>query len=194
MGQEEEGPGTLAQRQTTQRRVPGHTHRKGMPHQRDQHRPTPSGHRATPGGARPPTHAAEARTGRRTDRTGSRPPLRGRRAHPHGERGLHPHREPPGTPPRSPRPRPHRQATTAATARATTQAPEEEKDMVAAHRARGGTPRGHRTNAPAPREGNPADTHLIHQPERHTRTPTARIQRATPHLTAPPSQQPATKR
>ena len=56
------------------------------------------------------------------------------------------------------------------------------------------TPRGHRTKAQAPREGNPADTCSNHQPERHTQTPTARTQRATPHLTAPPSYQPATLR
>ena len=49
------------------------------------------------------------------------------------------------------------------------------------------TPKGHGTKAQAPREGNPADTYLTHQPERHTRTSAAQIQRATPNLTAPPS-------
>ena len=47
--------------------------------------------------------------------------------------------------------------------------------------------------AQAPREDKSADTHLIHQPERHSRTPVAGIMRATPQLTAPRSHQPATK-
>ena len=55
------------------------------------------------------------------------------------------------------------------------------------------TPRGHGTIAQAPREGIPTDTCLTHPPRQHTWTPTARNQRATPHLTAPPSHQPATK-
>ena len=44
---------------------------------------------------------------------------RGRRAHPHGEKGLHPPREPLRTPRSSPPPCPHCQKTTQATARAT---------------------------------------------------------------------------
>ena len=64
MGQEGEGTGTEAQRKRTQRRAPGPTHMKGMPQQRDQQRPTPSGHRTTPGGARlqhtPRKHESDA--------------------------------------------------------------------------------------------------------------------------------------
>ena len=42
-----------------------------------------------------------------------------------------------------------------------------------------GTPRGHGTKAQAPREGNPTDAYLTHQPERHAQAPTARTQRDT---------------
>ena len=198
MGQESEGPGTVAQRERTQRRAPGHTHRKGMPQWGDQHRPTPSGHRATAGGARPPTRAAKARTRRRTDRTGSRPLATGNRTgegwHTHTGRRDYTHigsrRE-------------HRRAAHlhALTAR---RGPRPQQGPPHRHQKRkrtrpqypglgAGTPRGHRTKAKARREGNPADTYLTHQPERHTRTPTARIQQATPHLTAPPGHNPATK-
>ena len=54
------------------------------------------------------------------------------------------------------------------------------------------TPRGHRTKAQAPGEGDPAEAHLTHRTERPTRTRATRIQRAKPHLTTPPSHQPAT--
>ena len=64
MGQEGEGTETEAQRKRTQQRALGRTRRKGMPRQRDQHRPTPSGHRTTPGDARPqhtpPKHESDA--------------------------------------------------------------------------------------------------------------------------------------
>ena len=42
-----------------------------------------------------------------------------------------------------------------------------------------GTPRGHRTEAQAPREGNPTNTYPTHQPKRHAQAPTARTERAT---------------
>ena len=174
----------MGQREWTQRRAPGHTHRKGMSKRRDQHRPTASRHRATPGGARLPTHAAEARTSRRTDRTGSCPPAKG--GHTHREsrrehlRAAHHHRlsarrrhQPQQGPP-------HRH--------------QKRKRTRPQHRGlQARTPRGHWREVQAPREGNPADTYQSHQSKRHTRTPAARIQRATPHLTATPSHQPATK-
>ena len=52
-----------------------------------------------------------------------------------------------------------------------------------------GTLRGHGTKAQAPREGNPTDAYPTHQPERHATDPARH-----PHLTAPPSHQPATLR
>ena len=128
--------------------------------------------------------------------TGHRKPHRGREAHPHGEKGLQPQGRTPRTPPRSPPPRPHRQTTTPATT--TTGPPHRHEKRKGARPQHPGlearTLRGHRTTAQAPREGSSADTHMTHQPERHTQTPTARAQRATPHLTAPPSQQPPTPR
>ena len=176
----------------------GRTHRKGMPQRSDQHRPTPSRHRTNPGGARPPTHATKARTGRRTDRTGSRPPAGGNRA---GE-GGHTHTGRRGYTHRASRIE-HRCAGQhrALTAR---RRPRPHQGPPQRHQKREGTrpqhlglgartPRGHGTKAQPPREGNPADTHLSHQPKTHTRTPRARIQRVTPHLTAPPTHQPATK-
>ena len=95
---------------------------------------------------------------------------------------------------RSPPPRPHRQVTAPVTTRATSQAPEEDKGTAAAPRARdrdpqrtrddgtgpqGGQPHGHLPNVPA-RAAHP-DLHST-DPARH------------PHLTAPPSHQPATLR
>ena len=70
---------------------------------------------------------------------------------------------------------------------ATTPHPTEPDTLLGAR-----TPRGQGTKAQAPREGNPADTHLTQRPKRPTRTPATRIQQATPHITAPPSHQPAT--
>ena len=124
--------------------------------------------------------------------TSHQKPHRGRRAHLHREKGLHPQRKPPRTPPRSAPPCPHRQATTPATARATSQTPEEEESATTAPRARGKDPQRTQDQSRGPREGNPADTYLTHQPERHTQTPTAQTQRCTTHLTAAPSNQPAT--
>ena len=192
----------MAQRERAQQRAAGHTHRKGTRQQKEQHRPTPGRHHPTPAGARLPRRAAEARTWRCTNRTGSCPrttgPRTGERGHTQmGRRGYskrgrrREHRR--GSPP----PSPHHRATTPAATRATTQttaqAQEEEEDTAATARTRGkGPQRIPDARAQAPREGNPADTRLTHQPGRHTRAPAARIQRATPHLTAPPSHQPAT--
>ena len=57
--------------------------------------------------------------------------------------------------------------------------------------ARQEAPPTHTPDAQAPKKGNPAGTRLTHQPQRHTWTPAAWIQRATQHLTAPPSHKPA---
>ena len=188
----------MAQRERTQRRAPGRTHRKGMPQRRDQHRPTQSGQRATPGGARLPTHAAEAQTWRRTDRAGSRPPATGTRTgeggHTHTGRRGYTHR---GSRRKHGRAA-HHHALTAGWRPWPQQGPphrhQKRKGKRPQHPGLGArTPRRHGTKAQATREGNPADTYLTHQPERHTRTPGARSQRATPHLTAPPSHQPATE-
>ena len=56
-----------------------------------------------------------------------------------------------------------------------------------------GTARGHVTKAQASRDGNPADTLLTNQAERHNRTPGPQTQRAAPRLTMPLCQQPATQ-
>ena len=137
-----------------------------------------------PWGRTPPAHATEARIGRHTDHTGTRPPATGihtgdgghtctgRTCYTHGGSHWDPcrpaqyhavtaRRRP--RPPQGP-PHKHRKRTKAR----------------AQHAGLGtGTPRGHGTTAQAPREGNPTDTYPTHQPERHTRTPTARTQRAT---------------
>ena len=60
------------------------------------------------------------------------------------------------------------------------------------------TPRGHRTKAQAPREGNPLDRHandLLDPPARAARpSPHITDPASHPHLTAPPSHHPATLR
>ena len=123
---------------------------------------------------------------------GHRKPHRGGMAHLHGENKLHPQRRPPGTPPRSPPPRPHCQATTPATTRATSQAPEEDKGTATAPSARDRDPQRTRHRGTGPQGG---------QPHRHLPDPPARAAHPDPHstdpashqhLTAPPSNQPAT--
>ena len=145
----------------------------------------------------PRTHAAEAQIGRRTDHTRSSPPTTenhtgegghthtGRRGYTHRGRRTDHHRAAHHhalTARRRPRPQqgpPHRHRKRK---RARPQRPGLEAR----------TPRGQGTKAQAPGEGNPVNTQLTHRPERHTRTPTARAQQAIQHLTAPPSNQPAT--
>ena len=156
----------------------------------------------TPRGPRrrtPPTRTAKTRIRRRTDHSGSRPPATrnhtgeerhtytGRRSYTHkGSRREH-------------RRTAHHHALTAKQRPGPQQGPphrhQKRKRARPQHpglEAR--TPRGHGTNAQAPREGNPANTYQTHQTEPHTQTPTARTQQATPHLSAPPSHQPATVR
>ena len=53
------------------------------------------------------------------------------------------------------------------------------------------TPRGHQTKSQAPREGNPADTHLTHQGERPS--PNARNKEETSHTTPKRAPQPAAR-
>ena len=113
--------------------------------------------------------------------TSHQTPHKGRRAHLHEEKELHPQRKPPRTPPRSPPPRPHRQATTPATARATSQAREEEKGAATAPNARGARgqdPQRTRDHSTGPKGG---------QPRRHLTDPPARAARPDPHSTDPPS-------
>ena len=199
MGQEGERTGTVAQGKRTQRRAPGRTRRRGMPQLRDQHCPTPSEHCATPRTRTPPTHAAEARIGRRTDHTASRPPA----TRNHTGEGGHTYTARKGYTNRGSR----REQRRAARHHTLTARPRPWPQQGRPHRHQkrkrarphhpgleARTPRRHGTEAQPPREGNPADTCQTHQPERHTQTPTARTQRATPHLTAPLSHQPATLR
>ena len=115
---------------------------------------------------------------RRLTPTSHQKPHRGRRAHLHGEKGLHPQRKPPRTPPPSPPPGPHRQATTPATARATSQTPEEEEGAATAPRARGQDPRRTRDHSTGPPGG---------QPHGHLTDPPARAARPDPQSTDPPS-------
>ena len=70
---------------------------------------------------------------------------------------------------------------------ATTPRPTEPDEPLGAR-----NPRGHGTKTRTFREGNPVGTYLTHRAERPTQTPATRIQRVTPHLTAPPGHQPAT--
>ena len=147
----------------------------------------------------PRTHAAEPRIGRRTDHTGLRQPATGNQT----REGGHTHRGGRGYAHRGSRQEhgraAHHHAFTAKRRSQPQQGPphrhQKRKRARSQHpglEAR--TPRGHGNKAQAPREGNPADTYLTHQLERHTRTPTARTQRATPHLTASLGHQTATLR
>ena len=110
---------------------------------------------------------------------------RGRRAHPHGEKELHPPKEPPRTGLRSPPPHSHRQATTPTAARATTQAtaqaPEEEEDTAATPETRGKNPQRTRDQGTGPQGGQPRG----HPPDPPTRTaqPDSRSTEPTSHTT-----------
>ena len=146
---------------------------------------------------RPEAHAPNTRR-RSTNRTpyrphrltptGHRKPHKGRRAHPHGVRGLHPQRKTLRTPQRSPPPRPHRQATRPATSRATSKAPKEEEGEATAPvaggknpqragdqstGAQGGQPRGHPPDQRAP----------VAHPDHHS---TGRASHSTPNRTPQP--------
>ena len=101
-------------------------------------------------------------------------PDRGKRAHLHGDKGLHPQRKPPRTPPSSPPPRPHRQAKTPATARATSQAAEEEEGAATAPRSREQDPKRTRDHSTGPQGGKPRG---------HLTDPPARAAHQDPHIT-----------
>ena len=161
--------------------------------------PHPQQTRRGPRRRTPPTLTAAARIGRRTDHTGSCSPA----SRNHTEQGGHTHTGRRGCDHRRRGPERHRaahyHALTARRRRRSQQgSPHRHQKRKRARPQRPGlearTPRGHGTKAQTPREGNPMDTHLTSGPERHTRTFGARVQRATPHLAAPPSHQPATLR
>ena len=164
----------------------------------DQRRPTPTERRTTPGGAPPNTH----RRGKHRTPYGShqrtptsyRKPHGGWRAHLHGENGLHPQRKLQGTPPRGAPPRPHRQATTPAATRATSQAPEEDGGTATATKARDREAQRTRDQGTGPQGGQPHGR-LPDPPARAARPgPHSTDPARYPHLTAPPSHQPATPR
>ena len=102
--------------------------------------------------------------------------------------------KPQGTLPHGAPPRPHRQATTLAATGATSQAPEEDEGTATATRARDQKPQRTQDQGTGPQGGQP-----------HGRLPDPPAQAARPglhstdparhpHLTAPPSHQPATLR
>ena len=110
------------------------------------------------------------------------------------ENGLHPQRKPQVTPPRGAPPRPHRQATTPAATRATSQAPEEDEGTATATRARDRDPQRTRDQGTGPLGGQlhgrlPDSPARAARPGPHSTEPARH-----PHLTAPPSDQPATVR
>ena len=135
-------------------------------------------------GAHSPTRTAEASIGGRTDHTSAHPPATenhtgdgghtytGRTGHTHRgsrrerRRAAHHHALNARRRPRLPQGPPHRH-------RKRTKAQPQRPGLGT------GTPRGHRTKAQAPREGNPTDAYPSHQPERHAQAPKLRTQRDT---------------
>ena len=153
---------------------------------------------APPGGAPPNTHRrSKHRTpygSHQCTPTSHRKQHGECRAHLHGENRPHPQRKPQGTPPHGAPPRPHRQATTPAATRATSQAPEEDEGTATVTRARDRNTQRTRDQGTGLQGG---------QPHGRLPDPTARAARPSPHstdparqphLTAPPSHQPATLR
>ena len=196
--QEGAGAGTEAQRKKAPRQTPRPTPRKGIPRRGDQRRATPTERRMTSGGAPPNTHRrGKHRTpdgSHKRTPTSHRKPHGGWRAHLHGENGPHPQRKPQGTPPRGAPPRPHRQAMTPAATRATSQAPEEDEGTATATRARDRDPQRTRDQGTGP-QGGQTHGRLPDQPARAARPgPHSTDSARHPHLTAPPSHQPATLR
>ena len=174
-------------------------HQGGAYHDRgNQRRPTPTERRRTPRGAPPNTHCrSKHRTpygSHQRTPTSHRKPHGEWRAHLHGENGPHPQRKPQGTPPHSAPPRPHRQATTPAATRATSQAPEEDEGTATATRARDQNPQRTRDQGTGPQGGQPHGR-LPDPPARAARSgPHSTDPARHPHLTPPPSHQPATLR
>ena len=130
-------------------------------------------------GAHPPTRPPEASIGCRMDHTSAHPPATGnhtgngwdtymgRTGHSHRasrrerRRTAHHHALTASQRPWPPQGPPHRH-------RKRTKAQPQQPGLGTE------TPRGHGTNAQAPREGNPTDAYTTHQPERHAQAPTAR--------------------
>ena len=152
-------------------------------------------------GARPPTHTTEASIGGRADHTSAHPPATGN----HTENGGHTYTGGTGHTHRGSRRERRRTAHHhALTARRRPQPPQgppqRHRTRTKARRRHPGlgteTPRGHGTKAMAPREGNPTDRHAIDLPDPPARaarpSPQSTDPARHPHLTAPPSHQPAT--
>ena len=196
--QEGAGTGTEARRKRAPRQTPRPTPRKGIPGRGVQRRPTPTERRTTPGGAPANTHRRSKhrtpyRSLQRTP-TSHRKPHGGWRAHLHGENEPDPQRRPQGTPPHGAPPHPHRQATTPATTRATSQATDEDEGTATATRARDQDPQRTRDQGTGPQGGQPHGR-LPNPPARAARPgPHSTDSARHPHLTAPPSHQPATLR
>ena len=150
-------------------------------------------------GAHPPTHIAEASIRRRTDHTSTHPPATrnhtGNGGHIYTGRTGQTHREsrrermPHGAPPR-----PQRQATTPTATMATSQAPKEDEGTATATRARDRNSQRARDQGTGPQGGQPHGR-LPDPPARAARpSPNSTDPARHPHLTAPPSHQPATLR
>ena len=196
--QEGAAAGTKARRKRAPRQTPGPTTRKGIPRPGDQRRLTPTERRTTPGGAPPNTHRrSKHRTpygSHQRTPTSHRKPHGELRAHLHGENRPHPQRKPQGTPPHGAPPGPHRQATTPVVTRATSQAPEEDEGTATAARARDRNPQRTRDQGTGSQGGQPQGR-LPDPPARAARPgPHSGDPARHPHLTAPPSHQPATLR
>ena len=196
--QEGAGAGTKARRKRAPRQTPRPTPRKGIPRRGDQRRPTPTKRPTTPGVPPPNTHRrSKHRTPYRSHQrtpTSHQKPHGEWRAHLHGENGPHPKRKPQATPPHGAPPRPHRQATTPAATRATSQALEVDGGTATATRARDRNPQRTRDQGTGPQGGQPHGRlpdppARVGRPGPHSTDPARQ-----PHLTAPPSHQPATLR
>ena len=196
--QEGAGAGTEAQRKSTPRQTPRPKPRKGIPRRGDQRRRTPTERRVTPRGAPPNTHRrSKHRTPCRSHQrtlTSHRKPHGGWRAHLHGDNGPHPQRKPQGTPPRGAPPGPHRHATTPAATRATSQASEEDEGTATATRARDRYPQRTRDKGKGPQGGQPHGCLPDPRARAARPGPLSTDPARHPHLTAPPSHQPATLR
>ena len=149
--------------------------------------------------AHPPTRTAEASIRRRTDHTSAHLPATGN----HTGNGGHTYTGRTGgthegsrkeTPPRAAPPRPHWQATTPAAIRGPSQAPEEDEGTATVTRARDRDPQGTRDQGTGPQGGQPHGW-IPDPPARAARPgPDSTDPARQPHLTAPPSPQPATLR
>ena len=144
-------------------------------------------------GAHPPTYTAEASIGRRTDHASAHPPATGNHTrnggHTNTGRTGHTHR---GSRKERRRTAHHHALTARRRPRPPQGPPHKHRKRTKARQQR---PGGHGTKAQAPREGNPTDRHAIDlpnlparaaRPSPHSTDPTRH-----PHLTAPPSHQPA---